>query len=88
MLIRLVVICIVSGKYNWDFHPRSFEMFFIFILCGVLEALCFSSTSWPTFLENYRLVSLAIMLRSIRISYVFLCLFIYNLKSLSMNLLK
>ena len=41
MLIRLVVICIVSGKYNWDFHPRSFEMFFTFILCGVFRSSLF-----------------------------------------------
>ena len=24
MLIRLVVICIVSGKYNWGFSPKEF----------------------------------------------------------------
>ena len=24
MLIRLVVICIVSGKYNWEFSPKEF----------------------------------------------------------------
>ena len=41
LLIRLVVICIVSGKYNWDFHPRSFEMFFTFILCGVFRSSLF-----------------------------------------------
>ena len=41
MLIRLVVIYIVSGKYNWDFHPRSFEMFFTFILCGVFRSSLF-----------------------------------------------
>lgn len=41
MLIRLVVICIVSGKYNWDFHTRSFEMFFTFILCGVFRSSLF-----------------------------------------------
>lgn len=41
MLIRLVVICIVSGKYNRDFHPRSFEMFFTFILCGVFRSSLF-----------------------------------------------
>lgn len=41
LLIRLVVICIVSGKYNWDFHPRSFEMFFTFILCGGFRSSLF-----------------------------------------------